>query len=323
MSPSPPPVYDCLLHLCVSVAPWFTFLPSLRIIKLLKGELRKVKKYFYMYGKVLLFFLGWILAVLISSLPVFEQPPFFSENPAYQRLWSEALPLAATLLVTVIFTRLVERGRVTVPLAARLRKDILLGLLLGFVWFFAVLVVLIALDGFQLGEKTDVPSLWVWLLAAFLNVMMQEYLVRGYIFQFLRDKQNTIIAVIVTTLIFTALHGGAFEAGWVAVLNVVSTTVFISLLLLYTGSLLAPILVHFIWNALGGILFGCISLADDYPSLWQSSLQGGPLLTGGSAKLEGSIVVSAVNILLILIFSFLVYKKGCFAYPKGRKRKKA
>lgn len=39
-------------------------------------------------------------------------------------------------------------------------------------------------------------------------------------------------------------------------------------------------------NTVGGILLGGVSLADDYPSIWNSTFSGSVLISGSSAKLE-------------------------------------
>ena len=49
---------------------------------------------------------------------------------------------------------------------------------------------------------------------------MQELLVRGYLYQMIKTKHNIIAATIVSTALFTFMHGGAFEAGIIPVLNV-------------------------------------------------------------------------------------------------------
>ena len=77
-------------------------------------------------------------------------------------------------------------------------------------------------------------------------------------------------------------------------------SIFVTLLLEHTGTLVAPIMAHFIWNTVGAILFGGVSLASDYPNLLRSTFQGNPLLSGGIYKLEGSIVVLIVNLILIV-----------------------
>jgi len=104
------------------------------------------------------------------------------------------------------------------------------------------------------------------------------------------------------------MHGGAFEAGIIPVLNVVSMSILVTLLLEYTGTIVAPIIAHFAWNTIGAIILGGVSLASDYPNLLNSTFQGNPLLSGGIYKLEGSIIVLVVNLILIT-FLFILHKR--------------
>ena len=87
--------------------------------------------------------------------------------------------------------------------------------------------------------------LWLWLFAAFLNTVMQEMLVRGYLYQMIKSNSNIAAAIIVSTGLFTFAHGGAFEAGILPVLNVITMSLFMTAVLEYTGSLIAPIVIHF------------------------------------------------------------------------------
>ncbi|MDO5755617.1 MAG: CPBP family intramembrane metalloprotease [Tissierellia bacterium] len=111
-----------------------------------------------------------------------------------------------------------------------------------------------------------------------------------------------IIAVVVSTFFFTILHGGAFEAGLIPVLNVITMSLFMTILLEYTQSLWTPIIVHYVWNAIGGLVLGGVSLADDYINIYQMNLHGNDLITGGIVKIEGSIIVLGLNLVLMLFF---------------------
>jgi membrane protease YdiL (CAAX protease family) len=184
-----------------------------------------------------------------------------------------------------------------------------LGLTLGSAWIFGSIGILYLLGNFGLGARHDVPYLAIWFFAVLLNATMQEYLVRGYLFSLLRAKYNVVVAIAVTTVLFTVIHVGAFEAGALPVFNIITMSVFASLLLVHTETLLAPIVVHFIWNSVGRLLFGAVSLADDYPNMWDSLLAGNRLLSGGSAKIEGSVVVSALNLVLVALMLFLIKKR--------------
>lgn len=252
--------------------------------------------------KVLAFFLGW--AVATAMLPLSS-----SENPAIWRLWAEITPLLAMAVFTLAFW-LIEKKQVSLHLFENPGKGVLVGCMTGVAWLGVTTLVLAAFGVIQYNGKNSVPFLWVWLIAAFLNVTLQELLVRGYLYQMLKQKHNTVAAVIVTTGLFTALHGGAFEVGIVPVLNVLTMSLLMTLILEYTGSLVAPTIMHFLWNGVGAILLGGVSLADDYPHLLNLTFSGNSLLSGGTCKMEGSVVVLLLNILLILLFLYLWKKKN-------------
>ena len=148
-----------------------------------------------------------------------------------------------------------------------------------------------------------VQLLWLWMLSAFVNVVMQELLVRGYIYQLLKTNCNLPVAVVVSTALFTLMHGGALEAGLLPVANVISMCLFTTALYEAEGTLLAPIMAHAVWNMVGGVILGGVGLADDYPSLFNMTPSTNALLSGGSCKIEGSVVVLVLNVVLTLVFA--------------------
>lgn len=174
----------------------------------------------------------------------------------------------------------------------------------------AIVVILMVLGVMRILEYNAVSMIGVWLFSAFINTIMQELLVRGYLYQMIKTNYNVVIAVVITTALFTFMHGGAFEAGIIPVLNVLTMSLLMSVILEYTQSLIAPIITHFIWNGVGAIVLGDVSLAEDYPHLLTSEFVGNVLLTGGTAKIEGSFVVFIANAILILIFLLLIKKRS-------------
>lgn len=75
-----------------------------------------------------------------------------------------------------------------------------------------------------------------------------------------------------------------------------------TIVLEYTQSLIAPIFMHFIWNSVGAVILGGVLLADDYPHLYLAEYTGNVLLSGGAPKMEGSVIVFILNIIIILGF---------------------
>ncbi len=251
--------------------------------------------------KLIGFFLGW--AILSSILPLSS-----SENPAIWRLWAEIMPLLAIIAFTLIFW-FIEKKNVTLHLLDNPVQGIALGTITGIVWL-AIPVLTMYIAKIIHFDGTNLIHLFpVWALAAFLNVIMQELLVRGYLYQMLKQKHNIIVAAVVTTALFTALHGGALEAGAIPVLNVLTMSLLMTAVLEYSGSIIAPVIMHFLWNGIGALVFDGVSLADDYPSLLITTFTGNKILSGGICKMEGSIIVLFVNVILIAFFMFLKNKQ--------------
>ena len=248
------------------------------------------------------YFLGW--AILTSILPLSS-----SEEPAIWRLWAEIMPLLAIIAFTLIFW-LIERKNVELHLFDNSVKGMVLGVITGIVWLAVPVLVMYIAKIIHFDGINSIKLFPVWLLAAFLNVIMQELLVRGYLYQMIKQKHNIVAATIVTTALFTALHGGAFEAGVVPVLNVLTMSLFMTVVLEYSGSIIAPTIMHFLWNGIGALVLGGVSLADDYPNLLITTFTGNEALSGGVCKIEGSIVVLFVNVILIVLFMFLKNKQG-------------
>ncbi|MBD5455216.1 MAG: CPBP family intramembrane metalloprotease [Lachnospiraceae bacterium] len=248
------------------------------------------------------YFLGW--AVLTSILPLSS-----SGEPAIWRLWAEIMPLLAIIAFTLIFW-LIERKNVELHLFDNPVKGMVLGVITGIVWLAVPVLVMYIAKIIHFNGTNSIKLFPVWLLAAFLNVIMQELLVRGYLYQMIKQKHNIVAATIVTTVLFTALHGGAFEAGVVPVLNVLTMSLLMTVVLEYSGSIIAPTIMHFLWNGIGALVLGGVSLADDYPNLLITIFTGNEVLSGGVCKIEGSIIVLFVNMILIFLFMSLKNKQG-------------
>lgn len=228
--------------------------------------------------------------------------PDLSE-PAIWRLWAEIMPLLAIVFFTLIFW-LIEKKNVKLHLTDNPNNGALLGIVMGVLWLAIPTLLMYIIKSLHFDGMNEVKLFPVWMLAAFLNVIMQELLVRGYLYQMLKQKHNIVAAIIVTTALFTACHGGAFEAGILPVVNVITMSLFMTAVLEYSGSLVAPIIMHFLWNGIGALILSGVSLADDYPSLLITSFSGNEILSGGACKIEGSIFVLIVNIGLIAYIIF-------------------
>lgn len=266
-----------------------------------------MKKLLITILKIVVFSIGW--AVLSGILDIQR------DNPAIWRFFAELIPLAVMILFTVIFW-LIEKKTVIIPIKENIGRGTLTGIVIGIIWIGAAASILIFSKQLEITDRNEVSLLWLWILSAFINVIMQELFVRGYIYQLLKERYNLPAAVIVTTVIFTLMHGGAFEAGVIPVINVVTMCLFTTALYESEKTILAPIMAHSIWNIIGALILGGVSLADDYPSILTMTVSGNRLLSGGAYKIEASIIVTILNVVLMVIF-YIRYRKGKLVKAQG------
>lgn len=251
-----------------------------------------MKKLLIVSVKTIIFFIGW--AIVASIIPV----PKFT-NPAIWRFFAELIPFLSVVAFTLIFT-IIEKRKIPLCLINKPVQDALFGLTGGILWLGLTIGLLALLGNIHFEGINKVVFLWLWILSALINIIMQELLVRGYLYQMIKQNYNVVAATVVSTAIFTFAHGGAFEVGIIPVLNVLTMSLLMTVVLEFTGSLIAPIVMHFFWNSIGAIILGGVSLAEDYPNLINMIFSGNTLLSGGIYKIEGSVVVLVLNITFIL-----------------------
>jgi CAAX amino terminal protease family protein len=251
--------------------------------------------------KSIIFFATWLVLSVLIPIPD-------SLDDAKWRFVAELISFVSIIIITYIFYRIEDRNIIVFPYKSSF-KEYIVAILIGFLWFFLPYCLLKTFGYLEITSKNSINVLTLWIFSAFINTIMQELLARGYIYQLIKREYNLWAASIVTTLIFTFMHGGAFEAGPIAVINVITMSLLMTIILEYSNSLVIPIIMHFIWNCFGGIIFGTVSLADDYPHLYNIKITGNQLISGGSFKMEGSIFVFIINIIMIFIVYYLYRRK--------------
>lgn len=258
-----------------------------------------MKKFGNTVLQILVFFFGWTAFIGID-IP--------SANPALWRLGAEAAPLLDIIIFTAVFV-LLNKGTIHIPVRENITRGATVGTITGCLWIGVSAGILFGTRTYTIITRNSIPDLWIWMIAAFINVVMQELLVHGFIYQLIRTRYHLPAAAIVTTAMFTLFHGGAFETGIIAVLNVITMGLFTTALYEAEGTILAPIMAHAAWNIIGSSILGIVELADDYPSLFVCKFFGSKLLTGGNSMLEGSIVVTVINVILLLYFTWKYVRK--------------
>ncbi|MFK7696979.1 CPBP family intramembrane glutamic endopeptidase [Paenibacillus sp. HJGM_3] len=183
------------------------------------------------------------------------------------------------------------------------------GSLLGLLLLLTVLLVMSgsgAVAGFHRTAEFSWGAIgWHALLLGLVTVN-EEVFLQGFTQGVLRHRVGLAASILGPALLFTLMHGlnpGAYGQGGLPLWNTALFGVLLALCRERTGSLWMPIGLHGTWYAGQGAVFGFPISGTPVPSIWVPELGASPLLSGGSFGAEGSVFVSgllAIGILLTL-----------------------
>jgi membrane protease YdiL (CAAX protease family) len=272
----------------------------------------KLRLYWETSWKVCAFLVIWALLMAPFSVPFGS---FLAEwektSPLQARIYFSSVSAATVLVATALATRFFDRRSfhsVGLQLNGFWRQGTT-GLLCGVLWLSIAIGGLWIADCVVLGATGEFSVLVLFgaVLDVFLNVLTQQLLLCGYIFQLLRRATSTWLAISISALLFVGYHAGAYAGAELPVLNVFLTGVLFCLATVVANSLWLPIFMHFGWNfMLGPVLGLAISASNHFSSGWQLLKVSGPeLLTGGKFGLEGGVTTTLATSIIIAVIAMI------------------
>jgi len=153
-------------------------------------------------------------------------------------------------------------------------------------------------------DASVVQGLVFGLLLFALVAINEELLCRGYIQGLLRLKTGPTLAIMITSLLFTALHlmnDSVLDSPF-PLINLFLAGVLLGVSREVTGGLWVPIGIHFTWNYFQGNIYGFeVSGNVIGDSIVQIESQGHQLLSGGEFGAEGSLLTTMILLLSIYV----------------------
>lgn len=188
--------------------------------------------------------------------------------------------------------------------------ELLAGLLLGTISMTAVFCILIFSNNATVDTWTPHFSadIIIYLIAFILVGFAEEIFGRGYIMSVLRQTRSIPVIIIVSALVFSALHAGNPGVGLLPFVNIALVGILFAYMYLKSGNIWMSIGYHITWNYFQGNIFGFKVSGLDMGSLLATNLGSNKVITGGSFGPEGGIVVTLV-ILLGFVFIKMYYRK--------------
>ncbi|PKQ61452.1 hypothetical protein BZG02_15985 [Labilibaculum filiforme] len=255
--------------------------------------------------------IGTIVLALASDINMMEMLQNPSDTSTSTFLVIQFFGTIGTLLLVWIFTRFIDQKQI-IDLGFALQKrakDILYGLLTGFIMMGAGSLILYYTGHLYFESITfSLIGLTQSLLLFILVAINEEVFVRGYLLRNFMDSMNKYIALIVSSLLFMALHLLNPNLSLVGTINIFLAGLLLGISYIFTKNLWFPLALHFSWNFFQGPIFGFEVSGTSSTPLITHSIQGSELITGGQFGLEGSIIATVLCSLGILLF-WRIYKK--------------
>ncbi|MGW6937011.1 CPBP family intramembrane glutamic endopeptidase [Lentzea sp. NPDC054927] len=186
------------------------------------------------------------------------------------------------------------------------------GALIGFGLFVALLLVILVFGGVdQVSWGSFAGFLGIAGMMASVAVM-EEVLFRGVLFRVLEERAGTVIALVVSSLLFGMTHIFNVKATfWGALAIGLTGGTMMAAAYVATRNLWFPIGLHFGWNFTHAGVFGiAVSGTNEVPNgLLQTVLSGPSVLTGGAFGPEAS----PLSLVICLVPAVLLLRKAARA----------
>jgi CAAX amino terminal protease family. len=216
-----------------------------------------------------------------------------------------------TLFIVWIFTKFIDRKKFfDLGFSIKNRaKDIIYGLLAGIAMMGLGTLILQAngnliIDSINFALASLLQSVFLFILVS----VNEEVIVRGYILRNFMDSMNRYLALVLSSLIFTALHFLNPNVSFLGVTNIFLAGILLGIGYIFTKNLWFPLALHFSWNFFQGPIFGFEVSGTKSDTLISQTITGNEILTGGNFGFEGSLLASILCTACIVLFWF-IYKK--------------
>lgn len=259
-----------------------------------------------------------MVLVVLAILPIdllLRHHGLVGEDETFTNVWAFAFFLFASfgilLLLILGWLKLVEqRGLASIGLGGERKLSVLLKqLALGAAAAGAVVVAIAIAGGFRTGvwfpafdSATDLAAISLLLAGFIVQSGAEELLFRGWLLSVLTRKYNLLLAVLISSALFTLLHFSP-DKNLFAHVNSFLFSVFACCLVLIYRNVWAAAGFHAGWNWLIGTGFDLPLTGIDLkiaPLLVQLTPVGPSWLNGGSGGPENTVACSVVTLIALL-----------------------
>ncbi len=177
---------------------------------------------------------------------------------------------------------------------------LLIGLLImGFAYFFLLLIneiVFVEID-------FDLQKILLSIILFTGVSIFEEIIFRGYVLKNLLESFNPYVALFISSLFFSLIHGANPNVTLLGLSNIFLAGIFLGASYVFTKNLWFPIALHFSWNFFQAMFGFKVSGLDSY-SIIKFDIIENNYINGGEFGFESSVL----SLIIIMIFIIIVWK---------------
>jgi len=214
---------------------------------------------------------------------------------------------AAVIGAYIYFFRRYEKRAVTEFSSKGIAKYVVIGTIIGVLLQSLTILVIMINGGFEIVSVNPISNMIIPFTIAFSIAIFEEILIRGIIFRIVEEKLGSYISLLITAIIFGALHLANPNSTLMSGICVgIEAGFLMGAAYIYARNLWFPIAIHFAWNFMQSGIFGAVTSGNEKTSsLITTKITGSQLFTGGEfgpeATIQAIIFCSLASIVLMIL----------------------
>ncbi|UMB53296.1 CPBP family intramembrane metalloprotease [Lutibacter sp. A64] len=232
------------------------------------------------------------------------------EQTSIQQLIISSFDFLGTFFVLWLFMKFIDKEQF-IKLGFYIKgrfKDFAIGIVIGLLimsigYFLLLYLNEITFQKINFNTKETLITILLFTIVA----IVEETLLRGYILRNLMISFNKYSALIISSILFSLMHGFNPNIDLFALTNLFLAGILLGLSYIHTKNLWFPIALHLSWNLFQSLLGFNVSGLDTY-SIIEFNISEKSLLNGGAFGFEGSIF-SVIAMLITTALIEVYYRK--------------
>ena len=200
-------------------------------------------------------------------------------------------------------------------------KNLTFGIVLGTILQALTILVIYLKGGYSIESINSILFIIPPLTMGITSAIVEEIFLRGIIFRITEEKLGSYIALLISALIFGALHMSNPNSSISAGIGLaIQAGLLLAAAYMYARNLWFPIAIHFAWNFTQSAIFGAtVSGNAISKTLITSKIEGEQWYTGGLFGPEGSIQATIFCLTATVILLILSHKEKKIIKPYWKK----